>query len=89
MAELEIAKKKTRILKGTVVSTAMDKTAVVLVESKKRHPKYEKIIKRTKKYLVHDEKNELSVGDVVSMRETRPLSRRKCFVLDEIIERAK
>ena len=89
MAEPEVAKRKTRILKGTVVSTAMDKTAVVLVESKKRHPKYEKIIKRTKRYLVHDEKNELSVGDVVSMREVRPLSKRKCFVLHEIIERVK
>ncbi len=89
MTESEEKKVTHRILKGLVVSTAMDKTATILVESKKRHPKYEKIIKRSKKYLVHDEKGELQVGDFVAVRETRPISKRKCFILHEILERAK
>jgi small subunit ribosomal protein S17 len=89
MAGLEQEKLKRRILKGTVISTGMNKTAVVLVESKKRHPKYEKIIKRTRKYMVHDEKGELGVGDFISMRETRPQSKRKRFILHEILKRAK
>jgi small subunit ribosomal protein S17 len=87
----EAAEKKTniRILKGRVVSTSMNKSAVIIVESRKRHPKYEKIIKRTKKYLVHDEKNDLNVGDYITVREIRPLSKRKRFTLHEIVERAK
>ena len=89
MTEGNKPKISSRILKGTVVSTAMDKTVVVLVENKKRHPKYEKIIKRTKKYLVHDDKGELKVGDLIALREVRPLSKRKRFTLHEVIERAK
>ena len=80
---------KHRFLKGTVVATKMDKTAVVEVESKKRHPKYEKIIKRSKKYFVHDENRDLNVGDLIVIRETRPLSKNKRFTLHEILERAK
>ena len=80
---------KHRFLKGRVVATKMDKTAVVEVESKKRHPKYEKIIKRSKKYFVHDENRELNVGDLIAIRETRPLSKNKRFILHEILERAK
>ncbi len=80
---------KHRFLKGRVVATKMDKTAVVEVESKKRHPKYEKIIKRSKKYFVHDENSELNVGDLIVIRETRPLSKNKKFTLHEILERAK
>ena len=80
---------KHRFLKGRVVATKMDKTAVVEVESKKRHPKYEKIIKRSKKYFVHDENRELNVGDLIAIRETRPLSKNKKFTLHEILERAK
>lgn len=80
---------KHRLLKGRVVATKMDKTAVVEVESKKRHPKYEKIIKRSKKYFVHDENRELNVGDLIVIRETRPLSKNKKFTLHEILERAK
>ena len=80
---------KHRFLKGRVVATKMDKTAVVEVESKKRHPKYEKIIKRSKKYFVHDENRELNVGDLIVIRETRPLSKNKRFTLHEILERAK
>lgn len=78
-----------RLLKGTVVSSGMDKTVVIEVVTKKRHPKYEKIIKRSKRYFVHDEKRELNIGDYIAARETRPLSKRKRFTLHEIIERAK
>ena len=89
MTELGKAKIKHRILKGIVVSTAMNKTVTILVGRKKRHPKYEKIVKRSKKYLVHDEKDELRIGDFIAVREVRPISKRKCFVLHEILERAK
>ena len=89
MTEAERTEVKHRILKGTVVATAMNKTATILVQSKKRHPKYEKIIKRSKKYLIHDEKGELRVGDFVAVRECRPISKRKSFKLHEILERAK
>jgi small subunit ribosomal protein S17 len=89
MAEVTQRQSNRRILKGTVVSTAMNKTAAVMVVSRKRHPRFEKIIKRSKKYLVHDEKQQLRVGDMVSIREVRPLSKRKRFILHEIIERAK
>lgn len=89
MSEVKKEKMKRRFLKGRVVATKMDKTAVVEVESKKRHPKYEKIIKRSKKYFVHDENRELNVGDLIAIRETRPLSKNKRFTLHEILERAK
>ena len=89
MSEVKKEKTDRRFLKGVVVATKMDKTAVVEVESKKRHPKYEKIIKRSKKYFVHDEKRELNVGDFIAIRETRPLSKNKRFTLHEILERAK
>ena len=74
---------------GTVVSDKMDKTVVVVVETLKKHPRYKKYIKRTKKYKVHDEKNECRVGDVISFVETRPISKEKCWKLVRIIERAK
>ena len=89
MTETEKGKITHRVLKGKVVSTAMAKTAVIEVESKKRHPKYVKVIKRTKKYLIHDEKNELGIGDFVAVRETRPISKRKRFMLVEVLEKAK
>ncbi|OQX74652.1 MAG: 30S ribosomal protein S17 [Campylobacteraceae bacterium 4484_4] len=74
-----------REIQGTVVKKAGDKTATVLVERKVVHPRYRKIVKRFKKYLVHDEKNETNVGDVVSAIECRPLSKRKSFRLKEIV----
>ncbi len=79
--------RKTRI--GVVSSTAMDKTIAVLVERKLRHPIYGKFVKKTKKFLAHDEKNECQVGDKVRIMETRPLSKRKKWRLVEIIEKAK
>ena len=78
-------KRKTRI--GEVVSTKMDKTAVVAVATPKRHPLYKKTIKRMVKYKVHDEKNGCQVGDKVKIIETRPLSRQKRWRIAEIITR--
>ena len=75
-----------RVIQGKVVKKAGDKTATVLVERKVVHPRYHKIVKRFKKYLVHDENNEVNVGDVISAIECRPLSKRKAFRLKEILQ---
>jgi len=75
-----------RVIQGKVVKKAGDKTATVLVERKVVHPRYHKIVKRFKKYLVHDERNETNVGDVISAIECRPLSKRKSFRLKEIVK---
>ncbi len=74
---------------GKVVSNKMDKTAVVAIENSVKHPLYNKIIKRTIKFKVHDENNECNVGDRVRIMETRPLSKDKRWRLVEIIEKAK
>lgn len=79
------AQKKTKT--GRVVSTAMSKTIVVLVERRVRHPFYGKEVRRRKKFLAHDEKEEAKLGDIVRIIETRPLSRRKRWRLLEIIKR--
>jgi small subunit ribosomal protein S17 len=68
-----------KILKGTVVSDKMDKTVVVAVTRFVQHPKYKKYYKITKKFKAHDENNEAKVGDIVSLKETRPLSKDKRF----------
>jgi len=74
---------------GIVSSNKMDKSIVVKVERKVKHPKYGKFIKRSNKFVAHDEKNECNIGDTVKIMETRPLSKTKCWRLIEIIERAK
>lgn len=74
-----------REIQGVVVQKAGDKTATVLVERRVMHPKYRKIVKRFKKYLVHDESNEAKAGDVVLAIECRPLSKRKSFRLKQIV----
>ena len=79
--------RKTR--EGLVVSDKMDKTVVVAVEDRVKHPKYGKVLRRTKKYKAHDEKNECGVGDRVLLMETRPLSATKRWRVAEILERAK
>ncbi len=79
--------RKTRT--GTVTSDKMDKTIVVSIKSKVRHPLYGKIINKTKKFQAHDEKNECGIGDKVKIMETRPLSKHKRWRLVEIIEKAK
>ena len=73
---------------GRVVSNKMDKTIVVAVEDNVRHPKYGKIMKRTLKLYAQDEENQCSIGDKVSVMETRPLSRMKRWRLVEIVEKA-
>ncbi len=79
--------RKTR--EGLVVSDKMDKTVVVAVEDRVKHPKYGKVLRRTKKYKAHDEQNECGVGDRVLLMETRPLSATKRWRVAEILERAK
>ena len=71
---------------GEVVSDKMDKTVVVAIENRSPHPKYGKIVVRTKKYKVHDEENQCKTGDRVRIRETRPLSRTKRWTVAEILE---
>jgi len=70
---------------GTVVSNRMDKTVVVSVETMKRHPLYGKTMRRSKKYKAHDEENRCAVGDLVRIRETRPLSKEKRWMVEEIL----
>ena len=70
---------------GLVVSNKMDKTVVVAVENRSPHPKYQKIVVRTKKYKAHDEENKCREGDRVRIRETRPLSRTKRWEIAEIL----
>ncbi|MBP7850238.1 MAG: 30S ribosomal protein S17 [Lentimicrobiaceae bacterium] len=74
---------------GQVVSNKMDKSIVVVVERKVKHPKYGKFVKLSSRFMAHDEKNESNIGDLVRIMETRPLSKNKCWRLVEIIERAK
>lgn len=79
--------RKTRI--GVVVSDKMDKTAVVAIKTKVRHPLYGKMVNRTRKFTVHDEENQCGVGDTVKIMETRPISKDKRWRLVEIVEKAK
>ncbi len=74
-----------REIQGSVIKKAGDKTATVLVERRVMHPRYHKTVKRFKKYLVHDENNQLKEGDVVVAVECRPMSKRKSFELKSII----
>ncbi len=74
---------------GRVVSDKMDKTVVVLVETLVKHPLYGKYVRRRKKYMAHDERNECRVGDKVLICESRPLSRHKRWRVSKIVERAK
>jgi len=78
-----------KVRQGEVKSTSMQKTIIVNVERKFKHPIYGKFISKSEKYAVHDEKNESNVGDIVKIMETRPLSKTKCWRLLEIVERAK
>ncbi|MFN3306204.1 MAG: 30S ribosomal protein S17 [Candidatus Kapaibacteriota bacterium] len=77
------------MLEGKVVSNKADKTIVVLVERYVQHPLYKKYFRRSKKFMAHDERNECNIGDLVRIIEWRPLSRRKRWMLKEIVERAK
>lgn len=74
---------------GVVASNKMDKTIVVVIERRTKHPIYGKFVKKSSRFMVHDEKNECNIGDTVRIMETRPLSKNKHWRLVEIIERAK
>ena len=73
---------------GEVVSTKMQKTIVVEVEMRKAHPKYKRIVRTTKRFYAHDEQGSARMGDVVRIRETRPLSKLKRWALEEIVRRS-
>jgi small subunit ribosomal protein S17 len=77
-----------RRLVGKVTSDKMDKTVVVTVERRFRHPLYKKVVRDSKKYFAHDEDNACRVGDKVRIVESRPYSRRKRWLVEEIVERA-
>ena len=96
MSESESAKQETearqnrrKFREGMVVSSSMDKTLVVAVIERVRHPRYKKTVQRTKKLYVHDANNDAGVGDSVRVAETRPLSKLKRWRLVEVLERAK
>lgn len=74
---------------GVVTSDQMNKSITVMVERKVKHPKYGKYLKKSSKFMAHDEKDDANVGDTVRIMETRPLSKNKCWRLVEILERAK
>jgi small subunit ribosomal protein S17 len=86
-ATVERSTKRERI--GKVVSNKMSKSIVVAVERRVQHPVYKKYFRRTTKLMVHDEKNDAKIGDIVRVMEARPLSKRKSWRLVEIVERAK
>lgn len=82
------AQKTVRTLTGKVVSDKMDKTITVLIERRVKHPIYGKYVKRSTKLHAHDEANQCRMGDLVTIRETRPLAKTKAWTLVEIVERA-
>ena len=77
-----------KILQGKVVSNKMQKTIVVAVENRTPHPKYKKMVVRTRKFKAHDEKNECNIGDTVEIYEHKPISRTKRWMLKEILAKA-
>ena len=86
---MEEQRKLRKQITGVVSSNKMDKTITVLVERRLKHPIYGKYVKKTKKFMAHDGKNECQIGDKVRIMETRPLSRKKRWRLVEIVEKAK
>ena len=85
--EKELGLRKQRV--GIVRSTGMDKTIVVEYTNRVPHPQFKKIVKRSKKFMAHDESNQCTVGDTVRITESRPLSKRKRWRLVEVLEKAK
>ncbi|MDQ2873100.1 MAG: 30S ribosomal protein S17 [Candidatus Eremiobacteraeota bacterium] len=82
-------RKARRVKQGRVASNKMDKTIVVVAETRVAHPVYGKIVRKSMKFKAHDERNEAGIGDVVRIMETRPLSREKRWRLVQIVEKAK
>lgn len=77
-----------KVLKGKVVSDKMDKTIVVAIESGSPHPRYKKVVAKTKKFKAHDENNECRIGDVVEIIEHRPISKTKRWMLKGVVARS-
>ncbi len=89
IAEVSAERANRKVREGVVVSNKMDKTIVVAVIERVRHPKYSKFVLRTKKLYVHDEENSANAGDKVRVMETRPMSKSKRWRVVEVLERAK
>ncbi|MDW3650213.1 MAG: 30S ribosomal protein S17 [Bacteroidia bacterium] len=89
MSEIAINRNLRKVRVGKVVSDKMDKSIVVSVERRVKHPIYGKFVKKTSRFMAHDEDNQCGMGDTVRIMETRPLSKRKRWRLVEIIEKAK
>jgi small subunit ribosomal protein S17 len=89
MSENTVSRNLRKVRVGKVVSDKMDKSIVVMVERRVKHPMYGKFVKKSSKFVVHDENNDCGIGDTVRIMETRPLSKRKNWRLVKIIERAK
>jgi small subunit ribosomal protein S17 len=89
MSEIVINRNLRKVRVGKVVSDKMDKSIVVSVERRVKHPIYGKYVKKTSRFMAHDEENTCGIGDTVRIMETRPLSKRKRWRLVEIIEKAK
>ena len=89
MSETPVVRNLRKVRRGYVVSDKMDRTVVVELEDRTKHPLYGKVVTRTKKVKAHDETNEIRVGDLVRIMETRPLSKTKRWRVVEVIERAK
>jgi small subunit ribosomal protein S17 len=85
----EVVRQNRKVREGVVVSYKMDKTIVISIVERVRHPKYAKFVQRTKKLYAHDEANDANIGDRVRVMETRPMSKQKRWRLIEVLERAK
>ena len=83
-----MVEKTARTLSGKVISDKMDKTVTVMIERRVKHPVYGKIVNRSTKIKAHDENNVCNIGDVVTIKETRPLSKTKSWTLVEVVEKA-
>ena len=88
MAQSAEKTKSARVVTGKVVSDKMDKTITVLIERRVKHPIYGKYVKRSTKLHAHDENNQCRAGDLVTIRETRPLAKTKAWTLVDVVERA-
>ena len=86
---MEDTRNARKVRAGRVISDKMDKTVIVAIETKVRHPLYGRIIRRTMKFKAHDETNEIGLGDLVEIMEIRPLSREKRWRVSRVIEKAK
>jgi small subunit ribosomal protein S17 len=89
MEQLSVERNRRRVKQGRVVSNKMEKTIVVVTETRVPHPVYAKIIRKSVRFKAHDERNEAQIGDVVRIAECRPLSKEKRWRLLEVVEKAK